>query len=201
MSHCGLQNLENKFIILTLGRLSFSASHKGYHRLLKVFKMLTSDYDNVCLIFAGDGDMVNELKSKVEKYALNEKVYFTGSIAEKDLPAIYNSANLFSLVSEIGLNKGEGLPLTPLESMACGVPVIVGDQDGSKELIIDNLNGFKIDPHDLKDHKRKIQLFIDDEVDNSKYSKNSREVAQKYFSYDIFLHKHKIFFENLINER
>ena len=116
---------------------------------------------------------------------MNEKVYFTGSIAEKDLPAIYNSANLFSLVSEIGLNKGEGLPLTPLESMACGV-LHVGDQDGSKELIIDNLNGFKIDPHDLKDHKRKIQLFIDDEVDNSKYSKNSREVAQKYFSYDIF---------------
>ena len=57
------------------------------------------------------------------------------SINEFDLPFVYKSAHLFCLVSEKGKGKGEGIPLTPMEALASGLPIIVGNHDGSKELI------------------------------------------------------------------
>ena len=55
-------------------------------------------------------------------------------VHEDDLPKFYRASRIFTLVSDRGKGRGEGIPLTPLEAMACGSPIIVGNQDGSQEL-------------------------------------------------------------------
>lgn len=135
-----------RFRILLLARLDSQSRYKGTERLLRLLARLPSDEFEA--IFAGKGDDIEHLRSLARELAVAERVSFTGSIHEDDLPEAYRWADAFYLASEAGPGKGEGIPLTPLEAMACGVPVIVGDQDGSREAL-ESRGGFRGDPTDL----------------------------------------------------
>ncbi len=185
------------FNILTLGRLAYSARHKGYERLIQVFKEVAKVEDKARLIFAGKGDYSQELKNLAKKEGLVEKVYFTGMIADEDMAKVYSAAHVFSLVSDRGKNRGEGIPLTPLEAMACGIPIIVGNQDGSQEAVFDEKNGFIIDPFDLSTHKTKIlKLIQNPELLNEK-KQNTSQIVKAHFSYNKFKEKHILFLRNI----
>lgn len=179
-------------VILTLGRLSRAARHKGYHRLLEAFNRLK---DPQCiLVFCGKGDLVEELKSVAETKGLASSVFFTGMIHEDDMAAIYSYPNLFSLISEVGHGMGEGIPLTPLEAMACGAPIVVGDQDGSKEAIFDSqANGYALDPQDIDLHVSVYQRLLQLSEHRAEMSGAAISIAEKYFSEEVFLAKHKTF--------
>ena len=81
--------------------------------------------------------------------------------------------------------------------MSCGIPIIVGDEDGSKEAIQNNLNGFSINPsrHDI--HLEKLIYFESDLRNTAKMGNKSRDIVLDHFSYDIFLGKHQYFYESL----
>jgi phosphatidylinositol alpha-1,6-mannosyltransferase len=150
------------FVILSLGRLARGAAHKGYDRLIRVFSRLAPVSERLRLVIAGRGDDRPRLEALVDELGLQPKVRFTGAIDEADLADVYRSATVFSLVSDRGNGRGEGIPMTPLEAMACGVPIIVGNQDGSREAVFENDNGFVVDPFDLAQHEGCFRTLIDE---------------------------------------
>ena len=181
---------KSKKIILTLGRIAREAKHKGYHRLIEMFAML--DQGKFYLVLAGKGNMVEDLKEIVKQKNISSNVCFTGMIDEADMAAIYSIPDVFSLVSEVGIGMGEGIPLTPLEAMACGTPIVVGNQDGSSEAIVENKNGLVIDSFDLEAHKLAIEKLTD--INHSKtYAEQARKVAVAVFSYNRFIKEHRSF--------
>ena len=182
-------------IVLTLGRLSTEAHHKGYNRLIKVFSKIVKKNPHARLIIAGDGNLRDELNKHLTELCLEDKAIFIGSVHEDDLVDVYRAAHVFSLVS----NRGEGIPLTPLEAMACGTPILVGNQDGSREAIKNNKNGFSIDPNDSENHVRKIVLLLDNQDLRSSLSKGSIKVAQNFFSYESFRRKHHDFYKSVLS--
>ena len=135
----------NHFNILTLGRLSNGTLYKGYLRLLELLPALPG---NARLIYGGGGDLIPCLKKRAMELGVSDRVCFTGFIDEVDLPGIYRLASVFCLIGDRGPGRGEGIPLTPLEAAACGVPILVGNQDGSREAIQQGVNGFALDPFD-----------------------------------------------------
>jgi phosphatidyl-myo-inositol dimannoside synthase len=174
------------FVILTLGRLSHNALHKGYDRLLEVFSKLVTRYPQARLVFAGRGDYREPLMQKVAQLKLNDTVSFTGGVDEKDLPNVYRSASVFSLVTDKGQDRGEGIPMTPLEAMACGAPILVGNQDGSREAVVDEKNGFVLDSLDLAMHESAFAKLLDDRELLCAKGDAAVRVAQNYFGYDRF---------------
>ena len=189
----GKYNIPSKidfFNILTLGRLSKTSRHKGFERLIDVFKRIHIKYPLTRLIIAGKGDDLNRLERLVNKLDIKDYIIFTGEIHEDDLCMIYNSSNIFSLVSQKGDMMGEGIPLTPLEAMACNLPIIVGNQDGSKEAIFNDENGFSIDPFDIDKHEECLISFIENKELTKRMSQNSLEIIRKYFSFSEFEIKH-----------
>ena len=190
-----LPSKDNNFIILTLGRISKEAAHKGYERLLIVFSKLVKTNPEAHLVFAGKGNMVDFLKQETIKLKIQDKVSFTGMVHDNDLAALYSYADIFSLVSDVAEGRGEGIPLTPLEAMACGTPIIVGNQDGSLEAIIENKNGRAIDPFNLTQHEIIIKEMINNTELYEEIKLNTRIVAEKYFSYQDFKLKHSKFLE------
>lgn len=178
-------------LIVSLGRISKKAAHKGYDRLIQAFSLIHTRYPDARLVLAGKGDLVDELRLLAQECGIADKVIFTGMVEEKHLPAIYRIAHVFSLVSDRGIGRGEGIPLTPLEAMACRVPIIVGNQDGSQEAVVDDRNGFVIDPFDIDDHAQKLGLLISDASLREQKSENAVAVASEYFSYSHFRRKHR----------
>jgi len=185
------------FTILSLGRLSLpDALYKGYDRLIGVFASLVPEFDRLRLVIAGRGNYVDHLKEMVRERKIENRVAFTGSVEEDDMAAIYNSCKIFSLITEAGEGKGEGIPLTPLEAMACGKPILVGNQDGSREAVFGK-NGFATDPFDMEEQKRIIVSYLSDSALLSAHSREALSVAHTYFSYGHFKQKHEAFLKNI----
>jgi len=81
------------------------------------------------------------LKTEVQRLQLEESIIFLNYLSEDELPTLYSSASLFLL---LGTKEGFGLP--PLESMACGTPVIVSNQGALLEVV--GTAGITVNPFD-----------------------------------------------------
>ena len=186
-------------LVISLGRISRTAAHKGYDRLIRAFSLFHEGHPAARLVLAGKGDLIEELKTLAAECGIAEKIVFTGMVEEKDLPAIYRIAHVFSLVSDRGKGRGEGIPLTPLEAMACHVPILVGNQDGSQEAVMEEKNGFVIDPFNLDNHAKKLVELISDDKLRKEKADQAVAIVREHFSYPHFRNKHKELLDRVVS--
>lgn len=98
---------------------------KGHSYLIQALQVLPA---NIHLVLAGDGPLRYDLMAQARQLQLVNRVHFLGNL--RNMPEFYRSLDLFCLPSE-----AEGLPLSPLEAQACGVPVLMTDTGGCKEAL------------------------------------------------------------------
>jgi phosphatidyl-myo-inositol dimannoside synthase len=180
--------------LLTLGRISQVAQHKGYERLLHAFRLALPRAPTLRLVFAGGGDLVESLEQEALRLQIAHRTYFTGFVDDADLPALYRCCDVFSLVSDRGRGRGEGLPLTPLEASACGVPILVGNEDGSAEAI-DGTNGYALAPFDLETHAELLARLANDDAHRRLLGAGAARRARDVFGYELFREKHRALLE------
>ena len=173
----------SSFTILTLGRLSTGAGYKGYERLLEVFARLP---ERAILVYAGDGDLVQKLRDRTEELGVGPRVVFTGFVDDAHLPDVYRSASVFCLIGDRGPARGEGIPLTPLEAAACGVPILVGNQDGSREAVEHGVTGMALDPFDLDAITVVLKDLMTDDAYRLRLGYNGRLRIQREHAYPVF---------------
>jgi L-malate glycosyltransferase len=126
--------------ILFTGRL---IQRKGVEYLMEAFAVLRRKVEAV-LTVAGSGNLEDALKRKAENLKIDGSVRFLGEVRGEALLAAYQAAHIFVLPS---LNEGMSNAL--LEAMACGLPVIVTDTGGTRELI--KANGIVVDKKSARD--------------------------------------------------
>ncbi|WP_271274192.1 glycosyltransferase [Aliamphritea hakodatensis] len=110
---------------------------KGHQFLLEAFSRL---HPRFILALAGDGSLREELQASAERLGISNRVYFLGAL--DDMTSFYQAIDIFCLPS---LN--EGLPLSPLEAQASGVPVVITDVGGCSSIVCKN-SGVLVPPGD-----------------------------------------------------
>jgi glycosyltransferase involved in cell wall biosynthesis len=119
--------------ILSLGTLE---PRKNFAGLIEAYALMRGKRQGMVdrglklVIAGGKGWLYDKIFARVEELGLKDKVIFPGFIADEDLPALYNLAELFVFPS---LYEGFGLP--PLEAMACGTPVVTSDRPSLPEVV------------------------------------------------------------------
>jgi glycosyltransferase involved in cell wall biosynthesis len=93
----------------------------------------------------GEGTDRPRLEAKVKALNLSDCVIFAGRVPESELVSYYNLADVYAMPS-----RGEGFGIVLIEAAACGIPVIGGDKDGSREALLDGRLGRLVDPSDTK---------------------------------------------------
>jgi phosphatidylinositol alpha-1,6-mannosyltransferase len=124
--------IEGKRVLLTVGRLSAAERYKGHDRMITVFAGLRARFPDLGYIIAGDGDDRPRLEALAREHDVADNVHFVGRIPEDELVDHYRMADLFVMPS-----TGEGFGIVFLEAMACGVPALGCNVDGS----VDPLSG------------------------------------------------------------
>jgi len=120
-------NLPPRFI-LGLGTLQ---PRKNFTTLIEAFADLRFAICDLRLVIAGGkGWLYEDIFAIVERLGLEEQVSFPGFVADEDLPALYNLADLFVFPS---LYEGFGLP--PLEALACGKPLVASNASSLPEVV------------------------------------------------------------------
>lgn len=172
-----------RFRILFLGRIAADARYKGTERLLRLLARLPADRFEA--VFAGRGNDVEFLRSRASELEVAERVRFPGAIHEAHMADVYRSGDAFYLTSEAGPGMGEGLPLTPIEAMACGTPVLVGDRDGSREILAGD-GGWVGDPEDLPGQAEYLLSLAADRSTHAKARAAARSRAEEAFGFERF---------------
>ncbi|MDQ4076560.1 MAG: glycosyltransferase family 4 protein [Chloroflexota bacterium] len=114
-------------MILYVGTLE---PRKGLDTLISAFGQLASTIHHDLVIAGKKGWYTDPLFRRVKELGLEQRVYFTGYVADEALPMLYNQASLFVFPS-----RYEGFGLPPLEAMACGVPVVYSDVASLPEVV------------------------------------------------------------------
>jgi phosphatidyl-myo-inositol dimannoside synthase len=135
--------LENRRVIMTLGRLDSYERFKGFDAVLDVLPELAKADPDLCYVIAGDGRDRARLAEKAEALGVSAHVLFTGVVREDEKADHYRLADAFVLAS-----KGEGFGFVLLEAMACGVPVVASSEDGGREAVREGALGQVVDPDD-----------------------------------------------------
>jgi phosphatidyl-myo-inositol dimannoside synthase len=178
------------FNILSFGRMTPGSEYKGYDRLLRAFRLVASHAPEARLVYAGRGSIADDLRRQAREWGLGDRVLFTGMVHDDDLPHVFRAAHVFSLITDKGSGRGEGIPLTPLEAAACGVPILVGDQDGSREAPEHGVSGFVVDPFDLESHAALILDLYRNPARREQMGLAARRRAEAEFGYSRFRAKH-----------
>ncbi len=114
---------------------------KGHIFLIEAMKLVLEKYPDAQLLIVGEGPMKKDLTVMVERLKLKEKVFFLPNTS--DTRSVLSAMDIFVMPSLI-----EGLGLSLMEAMACGLAVIGSDVGGIRSLIQDKSNGLLVPPKD-----------------------------------------------------
>lgn len=186
--------------ILTMSRV---VPAKGLDRLIDAVALLKNKID--FHVYMG-GDIAqdagsNEEKSArlqigelIKKYHMEKYITFLGQTNHDELlPAYYRSADIFALPA-----RYEPFGLTTLEAMACGTVPLVSSVAGSREVIIDGLNGFIINSHDRKQLADQILNLLKNKALRKKVSENAAFTIKEHYSWDKIVDKFIALYKKLI---
>lgn len=133
-------------IIYTLTRLANSEQYKGHDQVISIIGRLKTKYPGIKYVLSGQYDIHEEVRIKnlIASAGVEDDVILTGFIDEKAIPDFFLLADLFVLPS-----KKEGFGIVFIEAMACGLPVICGNSDGSVDAIRNGELGQSVDVDNL----------------------------------------------------
>lgn len=176
--------------VLTVSRL---VPAKGIDRLIEALSLIKNKIDFHLYIGAelGESKSQEELETRenlqtlIKRYKMTKMVTFIGHVPHDSvLPAYYRHASVFVLAS-----RYEPFGLTTLEAMACGAPPIVSHVAGSKEVIVDGLNGFIVDSGNRKALADTIHKLLKDSKLQTKIAQNAAFTVQEHYSWDKIVEK------------
>ncbi|MCJ8279496.1 MAG: glycosyltransferase [Rivularia sp. ALOHA_DT_140] len=137
LEHYGLVNAK---VMMSVTRLWSGDIYKGVDVTIRGLSQIAEVFPEVKYLVIGRGDDKPRLMQLAKDLGVEDKVVFAGFVATEELVRHYRLADAYIMPSQ------EGFGIVYLEAMACGVPVLSGDADGSADPLQDGKLGWRV-PH------------------------------------------------------
>ena len=140
---------------------------KNHALLLDAVAALARSRRDATLTLVGDGPLADDLAQRARTLGIAERVDFAGS--QRDTARFYADADLFVLASE-----HEGLPMSVIEAMAAGLPVVATAVGGVPSIVADGVNGALVNPRSAQAAQEIAAAVARIWEDPERYSRLSR---------------------------
>jgi glycosyltransferase EpsD len=174
---------QDDFILVYVAELSY---RKHQDLVINAVNDLKEIIPNIKLLLAGTGQLVDQYKKQVSAMGLDGYIEFLGY--RKDVDTLM-------MISDLAVSSArqEGLPVNIMEAMATGLPLVVTNCRGNRDLVIDGENGYIVGIDDVNGFVKSINAIANSEKKREKFGKKSLELIEAYSLKNVMAHMEKIY--------
>ncbi len=183
------ENASKQVTFVSCGRF---VEKKAPQLTIKAFELVLRKTPNAKLVMIGDGELLEECKKLVNDLNIASSIEFAGVLNQQQIAERFRYATAFLQHSiTTAQNDSEGTPLTIMEAMACGLPVITTKHGGITDIITDNETGFLVNEQDINGMSEKMRFIIE----NRKQAESIGKAASQFIlnNYTLALYTQKLF--------
>ncbi len=158
-------------ILLTVGRMD---PEKRLEFIVDAFELISKKVPDAHLVFAGDGSSRKGLEEKVRGTSAKDRIHFLGMVNRAELPNILHDATLF-----LSASTTEVHPISVIEAIASGLPLVAVADEAFEGMIENDLNGYTV-PLDLQKYADTVADLLGDCEKLERFGKHSTELSEKY---------------------
>ncbi len=168
---------QDAFVVFSIGELN---KNKNHETIIKAIAQIQDDNIHYCI--AGNGDLKEYLEELSRQLGIEKRVHFLGY--RRDINELLASSDIFAFPS-----YREGLPVSLVEAISAGLPVVCSKIRGNVDLVEDEKNGYLCLPSDVDMFAEKIKKL--------KYDEKQRAVLAKNYFQKICMYSEKNVLEEL----
>ncbi|MFX0203921.1 MAG: glycosyltransferase family 4 protein [Candidatus Hodarchaeota archaeon] len=188
LKRVNLRRRRNKIRIVSISRID---EGKGIRDIIEAAKGIEEKEINFEFNLVGDGHLVANYQRLVNSYNLGGKVKFLGYM--KNIREVLLASDIF-----VSASYSEGFPLTIVEAMACGLPVVVTDAGGVTEIVDDKVNGLVVEKGNRQQLKESLLLMMKNSTVRWEYGRKGREKVVANFSMDRMIAQYISVYETIL---
>ena len=158
-------------VMIYVGRV---APEKNLAFLLRAFAVVSQELPETYLLLVGDGPEVDNLRDRAQQSGIGEKVIFTGPVEYEDVAGYLGMADAFVTASVTEVH-----PLSVIEAMAVGLPVLGIESPGVGDIVVDGINGL-LSKHDLAEFSLKMFRLMSENDLRARLAKKALEDSKQY---------------------
>ena len=177
----GRYGLDGRRWLLSVARLT---QHKGIDTGLRVIARLRQEYPDVGYAVVGSGNELSNLEHLARALGVADRVRFLTDVPDRDLPGLYNCAEVYLGLSRLMEQRVEGFGISLVEAAACGIPVIAGRIGGIPEAVREGETGLLVDAEQPDDVCGALRTLLEDRGLAARLGQGGRRAVETYYNWD-----------------
>jgi glycosyltransferase EpsD len=161
---------KNDFILMYTAELNHN---KHQDLLINAVNLLKHNIPNIKLLLAGEGPLLNKYQDHVNKLGLSDSIDFLGY--RSDIPNLLKLSDV-----AVSASRREGLPVNIMEAMATGLPLVVSNCRGNRDLVINGQNGYVVGIDDTKSFAESIEKLYNSEELRREFGNRGIHLVNRY---------------------
>ena len=168
---------------IVIGNVANFRKVKNHLHLIKAFQALSENHRNVKLLLVGKGfeddpeNTESEVRRYISEHRLDRTIICLGY--RSDIPDLMGCMDIFCLTSRM-----EGLPISLIEAMAAGLPIVGTDVDGIRSVVQNGVNGFLVPPEDVGVLEHQFQMLVENQNLRTIMGQAGKNLAKSLYSLD-----------------
>ena len=166
--------------LLTVARL---AAHKGIDTGLQVLAALRQEHSDLGYLVVGRGDRQSHLEGLARELGVADRVRFLTNVPDSDLPALYNTAEIYLGLSRPAGLMVEGFGISLSEASASGIPVVAGSGGGIPDAVRNGETGLLVDAEGPDAAIDAVRLLLRDRELARRLGAGGRRAVETYYNW------------------
>jgi glycosyltransferase involved in cell wall biosynthesis len=166
---------ENKIVFV--GRLE---QGKDPFTLIRAFKRISIRHEDAKLLIIGDGSLRESMETLCKELNIADRVFFYGHLSLEKVMALVADSNIYALTS-----LEEGLPISLIEAMALGRPIVATNVGGVPDVVEDGINGLLVPPRAPERLAQAMERLLNEPGLSLKLAKAASTSAKDYSWHNI----------------
>ena len=179
------------FVVGTVGRIQDIKNHRGLvQAFVRLGELLPAQRDRLRLQIIGDGPLMTSLQAQVVAAGLTDTVWLPG--ARSDIAALMHGFSVFALPS-----FAEGTPVTLLEAMATGLPVVASAVGGIPDVVADGATGILTEASDIEAIASALARYCTEPGLAAAHGAAGRKIVENQYSMTAMLSHYTALYDGL----